>query len=57
MSKRADQIHKDQQSTDYKSRTDDPRINEQDKHRLHDERGKLARDRQPGENDENREEG
>ena len=40
--KRPEQIHKDKLSTDYKSRTDDPRIHEQDKHHLHEQRGKLA---------------
>lgn len=40
--KRPEQIHKDKLSTDYKSRTDDPRIHEQDKQHLHEKRGKLA---------------
>lgn len=40
--KRPEQIHKDKLSTDYKSRTDDQRIHEQDKHHLHEKRGKLA---------------
>lgn len=41
--KRPEQIHKDKLSTDYKTRTDDPRIHEQDKQHLHEQRGKLAR--------------
>lgn len=40
--KRPEQIHKDKLSTDYKTRTDDEHINEEDKHELHTERGKLA---------------
>lgn len=40
--KRPEQIHKDKLSTDYKSRTDDPRIHEQDKQHLNEKRGKLA---------------
>lgn len=40
--KRPEQIHKDKLSTDYKSRTDDPRIHEQDKQHLKESRGKLA---------------
>lgn len=40
--KRPEQIHKDKLSTDYKSRTDDARIHEQDKQHLHEQRGKLA---------------
>ena len=42
MGKRPDQSHKDKLSTDYKTRTDDEHIHEQDKHLLHTERGKLA---------------
>ena len=40
--KRPQQIHKDKQSTDFKTRTDDQRIHEEDKHLLHEQRGKLA---------------
>ena len=40
--KRPEQIKKDMQSTDFKTRTDDQRIHEQDKHHLHEKRGKLA---------------
>jgi hypothetical protein len=40
--KRPEQIHQDKLSTDYKSRTDDPKIHEQDKQHLHEKRGKLA---------------
>ena len=40
--KRPEQIHKDKLSTDYKSRTDDPKIHAEDKQHLHEERGKLA---------------
>ena len=41
-SKRPEQAHKDLLSTDAKTRTDDERIHEEDKHRLHTVRGKLA---------------
>ena len=41
-SKRPEQAHKDLLSTDAKTRTDDERIHEADKHRLHTVRGKLA---------------
>ena len=41
-SKRPEQSHKDQLSTDRKTRTDDPAIHEEDKHLLHTERGHLA---------------
>lgn len=41
MGKRPDQSHKDKLSTDYKTRTDDEHINEEDKHELHTRRGKL----------------
>ena len=41
-SKRPEQAHKDLLSTDIKTRTDDERIHEEDKHRLHTVRGKLA---------------
>jgi hypothetical protein len=47
--KRPEQIHKDLLSTDMKTRTDDPAINEEDKHELHTERGHLAM-RKRGEN-------
>jgi hypothetical protein len=40
--KTTDQTHKDKLSTDYKTRTDDEHINEEDKQELHQERGKLA---------------
>lgn len=40
--KRPEQIKKDMQSTDFKTRTDDQRIHDQDKQRLHEQRGKLA---------------
>ena len=40
--KRPEQIHKDLLSTDQKTRTDDQRIHEEDKHLLHTERGHLA---------------
>ena len=47
-SKRPQQIRKDLQSTDFKTRTDDQRIHEQDKQHLHEQRGKLAhQDQQP----------
>ena len=50
--KRPEQSHKDKLSTDYKSRTDDPRINEQDKQHLHEKRGKLAqKDEMPHHNE------
>ena len=42
MSKRPEQIHKDKLSTDYKERTDDQRINAEDKQELHTVRGKLG---------------
>jgi hypothetical protein len=41
-SKRPDQVHKDLLATDQKYRTDDEHIHEEDKHALHEERGKLA---------------
>ena len=41
-SKRPDQIHKDLLSTDQKTRTDDEHIHEEDKQKLHEERGKLG---------------
>ena len=40
--KRPEQIRKDMQSTDFKTRTDDQHIHEQDKQHLHEKRGKLA---------------
>ena len=40
--KRPEQSHKDKLSTDYKTRTDDPKIHAEDKRRLDEERGKLA---------------
>jgi hypothetical protein len=40
--KRPEQSHKDLMSTDHKTRTDDPKINEEDKHLLHTQRGHLA---------------
>lgn len=40
--KRPEQIHKDQLSTDRKTRTDDEHIHEEDKQLLHTRRGKLA---------------
>ena len=48
-SKRPEQAHKDFLSTDIKTRTDDERIHEADKHRLHTVRGKLAQPKR-GEN-------
>ncbi|MEX2153038.1 MAG: hypothetical protein WD825_06830 [Gemmatimonadaceae bacterium] len=41
-SKRPEQAHIDLLSTDFKTRTDDEHIHEEDKQRLHEERGKLA---------------
>ena len=41
MGKSQDQVHKDKLSTDYKTRTDDEHINEEDKQELHTRRGKL----------------
>lgn len=41
--KRPEQIHKDLLATDFKTRTDDEHIHEQDKQALHTRRGKLAR--------------
>jgi hypothetical protein len=41
-SKRPEQAHIDKLSTDIKTRTDDEHIHEEDKHRLHTVRGKLA---------------
>jgi hypothetical protein len=38
MSKRPDQIHKDKLSTDYKQRTDDERINAEDKQNFQESR-------------------
>lgn len=38
MGKRPDQIHKDKLSTDYKQRTDDERINAEDKQNLQESR-------------------
>lgn len=37
-----DHIRKNKQSTDFKTRTDDQHVHEQDKRHLHEERGKLA---------------
>ena len=42
-SKRVDQVHKDLLSTDRKSRPEDEHIHEEDKHSLHETRGKLGR--------------
>jgi hypothetical protein len=41
MGKRPEQIHKDLLATDFKTRTDDEHIHEEDKHALHERRGKL----------------
>ena len=42
MGKRPEQSHIDKLSTDYKTRTDDEHIHEEDKQLLHTERGKLV---------------
>jgi hypothetical protein len=41
-SKRPEQAHKDLLATDFKTRTDDEHIHEEDKQALHTRRGKLA---------------
>jgi hypothetical protein len=41
-SKRPQQVHKDLLATDLKTRPNDEHIHEEDKHHLHERRGKLA---------------